>query len=63
MKHKITVYLDCGLIFEYIVQTKTNAREHASDIIENGYRHTSQGDVEWYPPHRVTKVKYSQQND
>jgi len=58
-KIKIAVYLDCGLVFEYTVPTEANAREHASAIIQTGYRHTSYGsdDLEWYPPHRITKVK------
>jgi len=32
-------------------------RAHAAAIIGGGYRHTEGADHEWYPPHRIVKVK------
>ncbi len=56
---KISVYLDDGRVFEYSVSSPGRGREHASSIIKTGYRHTAIGDdaLEWYPPHRIIKVK------
>lgn len=56
---KISVYLDDGRVFDYEVSNPGKAREHVSAIIKTGYRHTPQGseDLEWYPPHRIVKVK------
>jgi hypothetical protein len=58
---RISVYLDDGRVFEYEVADAMKAREHVSAIIKTGYRHTAEGtaDLEWYPPHRVVKVKAS----
>lgn len=55
---KISVYMDFGSIYTYEVHPD-KAREHASAIIETGYRHTPEGsdDLEWFPPHRILKVK------
>jgi hypothetical protein len=57
----ISVYLDCGVVFEYKVKDPMKGREHASAIIKNGYRHTSKdsNNLEWYPPHRIDKVTVS----
>lgn len=55
---KISVYMDFGSIYTYYVHPD-KAREHASVIIETGYKHTPEGsdDLEWFPPHRILKVK------
>jgi len=56
---KVSVYLDDGRVFEYEVSNQGRGREHASAIIKTGYRSTPKGstDLEWYPPHRIFKVK------
>lgn len=53
----IHIYLDDGRVFEYEVSNPDKAREHASAIINTGYRHTAEGVLEYYPPHRILKVK------
>ena len=55
----VAVYLDCGVVHEYAVSDPMKGREHADAIIKTGYRHTpeSSDDLEWYPPHRIEKVK------
>mgnify|MGYP003385235937 CR=1 FL=1 len=55
---KVEVYLDNGIVCEYEVDNPIKGREHASAIIETGYRsHPGNGDLEWFPPHRIVKVK------
>jgi hypothetical protein len=54
---KLSVYLDDGRVFEYMVADEGKGREHASAIIASGYRHSAGNDLEWYPPHRIVKVK------
>lgn len=54
---KISVYLDDGRVFEYEAADSMKGREHAAAIIAGGYRHSDGDDLEWYPPHRITKVK------
>jgi len=58
---KVSVYLDTGVVAEYEVATAAKGREHAAAIIKTGYRSTEEGsdDLEWYPPHRIDKVKVS----
>lgn len=58
---RISVYLDCGVVYEYHVSNPMKGREHADAIIKTGYRHTpdESNDLEWYPPHRIVKVKVS----
>ena len=53
----VQVYLDDGRVFEYTVSGPGKAREHAHAIVTSGYRHTSVGIFEHYPPHRILKVK------
>ena len=57
MSVKISVYLDDGRVFEYETANPMKGREHASKIVMTGYRHTEGKDLEWYPPHRIDKVK------
>lgn len=58
-KYKISVYMDDGRVFEYEVDSPLKGREHAFKIIQGGYRHTPENtkDLEWYPPHKIEKVK------
>mgnify|MGYP001565592096 CR=1 FL=1 len=56
-KTKISVYLDTGVVFDYHVANPMKGREHAAAIIQTGYRSSQGTDLEWYPPHRVLKVK------
>lgn len=55
----VAVYLDSGVVHEYGVSDPMKGREHAAAIIKSGYRHTAEGsdDLEWFPPHRIEKVK------
>lgn len=55
----VQVYMDTGVVFEYPVANAMKGREHAAAIIASGYRHTEGDDLEWYPPHRIVKVKIS----
>jgi hypothetical protein len=57
-KTTLSVYMNDGRVFEYSVRSDA-AREHASAIIASGYRHTPENEtyLEWYPPHRIAKVK------
>lgn len=56
---KVSVYLDSGVVFDYEVSDPMKGREHAAAIIKTGYRHTLKNseDLEWFPPHRIEKVK------
>ena len=55
---QISVYLDNGTVYEYLVEgSEDKAREHASEIISGGYRHTVGDTMEWFPQHRIRKVK------
>ena len=53
----IETYLDDGRVFSYAVNDPAKAREHAFAIVTTGYRHTVDGCLEHYPPHRIAKVK------
>lgn len=57
MPTKISVYLDDGRVFEYEVADPFKGREHAHAIIQGGYRHSDGDDLEWYPSHKIQKVK------
>ncbi len=58
MTTKISVYLDTGVVCEYEVADAIKGREHAAKIISSGYRSTTEnGDLEWFPPHRIDKIK------
>ncbi len=58
MKARISVYIDDGRVFFYDVVHAEKAREHASEILRSGYRHMwKEGEMEWYPVHRIRKVK------
>jgi len=55
----IEIYMDFGTVFTYSVADLAKAREHADAIVKTGYRHTPKDskDLEWFPPHRIVKVK------
>jgi len=59
MEKKITimVYIDDGRVYEYDVTGIDKAREHASAICKDGYRHNAEQIFEHYPSHRILKVK------
>ncbi len=56
---KISIYLDDDQVFTHEVDNRTRGRKHASAIIKRGYRSTLKegNDLEWYPPHRIVKVR------
>lgn len=54
---KVSVYINNGNVYEYEVRDYIAGREHASAIIDSGYRHSEGGDLVWYPPHKILKVK------
>jgi hypothetical protein len=56
-KVTIQVYLDDGRVYTYDVGNTDKAREHATAIIQGGYRHNDGTVFEHYPPHRILKVK------
>ena len=53
----VSVYMDSGVVFEYNVADPMKGREHAAAIIKGGYRHSDGDDLEYFPPHRIEKVK------
>lgn len=53
----VKVYVDTGVTYEYDVSTAESAREHAQAIVDTGYRHTADGYLTHFPPHRIVKVK------
>ena len=55
----ISVYFDTGIVYHYNVSDPIKGREHAAKIISTGYRSTphNTNDLEWFPPHRIDKVK------
>lgn len=55
--YTIKIYLDDGRVFQYDVDSEEKVREHASAIINSGYRHNDGKVFEHYPPHRILKVK------
>lgn len=57
VKYLVSVYLDDGRVFEYEVANAEKVREHASAIVNTGYRHNDGVVFEHYPPHRILKVK------
>jgi hypothetical protein len=54
---KISVYLENGLVYSYTVNSPSSAREHAYEIVQTGYRHTTPTGLTHYPPHKIKKVK------
>jgi hypothetical protein len=57
-KSTVSVYLDNGVVCSYEVADPMKGREHAYEIIMHGYRTVvGDNDLEWFPPHRVKKVK------
>lgn len=57
MSFTIDVYIDNGVIFCYDVDSPQKVVEHAYAIIKDGYRHNDGEIFEYYPPHRILKVK------
>lgn len=57
----VSVYVDDGRVFEYLCAPE-KGREHAGAIVATGYRSVRSGVLEWYPPHRITKVKVTGQD-
>lgn len=55
----LQTYLDDGRVCEYDHISSMKAREHAARIIDSGLRHNDGEMVEWYPPHRISKVKWA----
>lgn len=55
----IAIYLDNGVVYEYDVSSHEACREHADAIVKTGYRHTRDGEMTHFPPHRIIKVKCS----
>lgn len=57
MKCTVEIYTDSGIVFEYDVVGPMKGREHAAAIVKSGYRHSAGDDLEWYPPHRIVKIR------
>lgn len=53
----VEVYIDDGRVFVYQVKNGAKAREHAYQITTEGYRHNDGTVYEYYPVHRIKKVK------
>jgi len=56
-EYTIQIYVDHGVVYEYEVESAEKVREHASAIVETGYRHNDGSTFVHYPPHRILKVK------
>ena len=56
-KKKIVTCLECGNVYSYLVDTEEQAREHAHLITNTGYRSFKEGQLTFYPVHRIMKVK------
>lgn len=56
MTIEVCVYMKHGY-YTYSVKTPEQALSHAAAILDSGYRHATDGQVEWYPPHMIYKVK------
>ena len=61
MANVVSVYLTCGVVREYEVDSPEKGREHAHSIIKGGYRSTPKDTdiLEWWPPHNILKVVVS----
>jgi hypothetical protein len=57
MKYKVQIYLDDGRVYSYYVTGHDKVREHMHAIITYGYRHNDGKTFEYYPVHRIVKVK------
>ena len=55
--YEIQVYTMDGRIYTYEIASPLKVIEHASAIIDHGYRHNDGKVFEHYPPHRILKVK------
>lgn len=53
----VKIYIDTGVVYEYQVNNEASAREHADNIVKNGYRSCSGTEITVWPPHRISKVK------
>lgn len=56
-KFVIAVYINDGRIFEYDVDSAEKVREHSYQICQDGYRHNDGNVFEYYPVHRILKIK------
>ena len=56
-RYTVRVIMESGVVFEYVVATQKQVREHAAEIIMKGYRHNDGKEFEHYPPHKITKVQ------
>lgn len=59
----LMIYFKDGRVFEYPVADSIVARAHMSKIWESGYRSTSDGNLSWYGPHYIDKMKYQPDKD
>jgi hypothetical protein len=57
---KVTTYLTNGLVFDYEVASHASGREHADQIIKNGYRSVQDGVMTAWPVHMIFKVKVTE---
>lgn len=56
-KFVVNVHLDTGVICSFEVPSKDKAMEWANIIVKDGFRKVSKDGLEWYPVHRIRKVK------
>ena len=54
---KVSVYMNDGRVFEYYTKDVPSGREHAATVVARGYCHPKGEHLEWYPPHRILKVR------
>ena len=62
-KTKITVYMQDGRTFSYMVADGAKAREHAHAIITTGWRNVTNNMMEYYPVHKISKVTFKDPQD
>jgi len=62
-KVEISVYMQDGRVFKYLVSDSVKAREHAHRIINYGWRNSTNKIMEYYPVHQILKVTFPDPED
>ena len=55
----VSVYFKNGNVFSYDVSSALKAREHAEKIWTSGFRTEIDGKTEWFGPHYVDKITWT----
>lgn len=55
---RLMIYFHDGRVFEYNVDSAVRARAHMDKIWKYGFRSTADGDLTWYGPHYIDRIRY-----